>query len=500
MSTRQSKVIFINPNPRTMSLVQPVVSLFYGILKKAGIEMKFFDTTLYDLTDNYIDPEKINKDSFLVRTYDDSELKNKVDTNSGENLYTDFRRLVEKSQPTVILASATESTMNLTRDILSSVMDYNIPHVLGGVFATYSPEVAIEYSEIDIVCVGESENILVELVERLTNNRKINMLPGVWGINDGVLFRNPVGVLLDLDNNPDFSVEIYEENRFYRAMGGEIYKMFPVETHRGCPLKCSFCNSPTQNLIYEQETGEKYFRSRSIKNIIKDVEIFSNNGAEYLFFWADNLLAWSKDEVDEFCEAYSDYKIPFYAQSYPTTLNEYKLNKLVDVGLARLGMGVEHGNEEFRTKIVNRKYSNEKAIRQVEMLRNYDVQYSCNYIVGFPDETPELHMDTVELNRKLKPHSASCSIFSPFCGTPLRDYTIKKGYLKDTNQLCPSNAERSMLDMPNFSKDQITGKQRTFALYTKFPRDRWNEIKKAEELTGEGDAVLEELRREYLLL
>ena len=36
------RVLFINPNPRTMSLIQPVVSLFYGIFRNAGIEMRFW--------------------------------------------------------------------------------------------------------------------------------------------------------------------------------------------------------------------------------------------------------------------------------------------------------------------------------------------------------------------------------------------------------------------------------------------------------------------------
>jgi len=40
------KVMFINPNPRNMSLVQPVVSLFYVIYKQHNIEM-FFLTQLF---------------------------------------------------------------------------------------------------------------------------------------------------------------------------------------------------------------------------------------------------------------------------------------------------------------------------------------------------------------------------------------------------------------------------------------------------------------------
>jgi radical SAM superfamily enzyme YgiQ (UPF0313 family) len=229
-----------------------------------------------------------------------------------------------------------------------------------------------------------------------------------------------------------------------------------------------------------------------------DVRYFIDElGAEYLFLWADNLLAWSKKETDEFCEAYSDYKIPFYAQSYPTTLNEYKINKLANVGLDRLGMGLEHGNEEFRTNVVNRKYSNEKAIQQVKILNDYNVEFSLNNIVGFPGETPELHMDTVELNRALNPKDASCAIFTPFHGTPLRKIAIDLGYLKDTDQLAPTNFDRSILDMKKFTADEIAGKARVFNLYLKFPKERWHEIKKAESLTDEGDYAWEKLKEEY---
>ncbi len=40
------KVLFINPNPRNMSLIPPVVSLFYSIFKENNIMNKL--TNLYD--------------------------------------------------------------------------------------------------------------------------------------------------------------------------------------------------------------------------------------------------------------------------------------------------------------------------------------------------------------------------------------------------------------------------------------------------------------------
>ena len=77
-------------------------------------------------------------------------------------------------------------------------------------------------------------------------------------------------------------------------------------------------------------------------------------------FSSGRIIFWptSKDAIDEFAKAYSEYKIPFYAQSYLTTLNEYTLSRLVEAGFHRLGMGVEHGNEEFRRVIIDCPHSN----------------------------------------------------------------------------------------------------------------------------------------------
>jgi len=493
------KVMFINPNPRNMSLVQPVVSLFYAIFKQHNIDMRFFDTTFYDVSETYTDANKyIQEVSLGAKRSDESQLKKYLKRpKTRAQLFSDFRREMEDFQPHVLFVSCTESTIFFTREILKSVRDLGVRHVLGGVFATYASELAISYDEIDMICVGEGENTIVPLVKRLANGEKTTDLPGIWTKEKGQVVKNPVALPVSLDELPGFDASIYEDSRFYRAMSGNIYRMFPVETHRGCPLSCTFCNSPLQNSMYKSETGQSYFRKKSISKVMEDIRYFADEmKAEYIFFWADNFFAYSRKEIDEFCEAYADIKLPFFCQTYPTTLDEYKFKRLVDAGLHKINMGIEHGNEEFRKRVVNRVYSNKKAIEQTKILQSYDVQCGLANIVGFPGETPELHMDTVKLNRIIQPHTASCSIFTPFHGTPLRKLAVELGYMED-DYIAPANSEGSILNMPDFTKEQIYGKARTFNLYVKLPLSRYKDIEKAEENTPEGDRIWEELKQEY---
>lgn len=492
----QIKVLFLSANPSTMSLFPPTVALFYSILKSNGIDMRYFDTTEYDTSNDFNDPHRFHENNLVVESVDEKRIKN-ITKRYGD-LLTDFKNQVEEWRPDIIMASVLESTFLFTIDILKQVRQLGIPHVLGGVFTTFAPETALSYSEVDIVCRGEGEKIIVPLCQKLVAEESLDNVPNLsFKDKNGIIINTSMTSLVDMNDNPSFDASAFSENCFYRAMGGTMYKMYPVETHRGCVHKCAFCNSPMQSKFYKSEVGDVYFRKKKIKNVMKDVEYFSKEcGAEYLHFWADDFFLYSKKEIDEFCEAYKVIKLPFYVQTHPNNIDEYKVQKLVAVGLDRIGIGVEHGNEKFRREVLNRNYSNSSAIEGINILHKYGIMVSCNNILGFPDETPELHMDTVELNRKLNPDYASASIFTPFVGTPLRELAIQKGYL-EKDVIAPTNSERSILEMPNFTKDEISGKSRTFNLYLKFPKNKWNEIKLAEELSPEGNQIWNDLKEEY---
>ena len=47
--------------------------------------------------------------------------------------------------------------------------------------------------------------------------------------------------------------------------------------------------------------------------------------------------------------------------------------------------------------------------------------------------------------------------------------------------------------MPTISKQEISNLAKVFSLYTKFPKDRWSEIKIAEQNNDEGDKMMENL-------
>ena len=74
---------------------------------------------------------------------------------------------------------------------------------------------------------------------------------------------------------------------------------------------------------------------------------------------------------------------------------------------------------------------------------------------------------------------------------------IEKGYLNEDEICSLSNTSTSMLRMPTISKDEISGLAKVFSFYTKFPEERWSEIKIAEKSDKEGDLMMSKLGKEF---
>ena len=194
---------------------------------------------------------------------------------------------------------------------------------------------------------------------------------------------------------------------------------------------------------------------------------------------------------------YKEIGLPFWMQTRPETVNYEKLKKLKDVGLMRMAFGLEHGNEEFRTKMLDRRWKNKDIIEAMKVPKELDIDFSVNNITGFPNETRDLVFDTIEINRDIDATNYNIYTFVPFHGTPLRKLTDKMK-LTSHNTITKCLSDQSQLHMPQYTPEQIEGIKRTFVLYVKFPKSRWKDIEKAEKFTPEGNKIFKELQLEYM--
>jgi len=479
-------------------MLPPAIALLSKILKDDGFEVALFDTTYYEIGNDF-DSDKEKEKNLAVRPFD---MTDKVSLKNTDP-FDDLDQLVNSFQPDLIAMSATEDIFSLGLRLMEHIDKYDILTIVGGVFPTFAPLKVINNKVVDIVCVGEGEYALSELCVKLRESKDYSNIENLWIKKEtGEVIKNPIRKVVDVDKIPLPDFSLFEEARLYRPMAGKIYRMLPVETHRGCPYSCSYCNSPAQRSLHNAEHAGNYFRKRSVNMVKRELEFYKNSwGAEYFYFWADTFFAYTDKEFDEFVEMYNDIKIPFWCQARPEQITEERIRQLRSVGLHRMALGIEHGNEEFRRRVINRKVSNEVIIKAFQIVSDYALPagVSVNNIVGFPTETPELVMDTIELNRSIedKVDTMNCYAFTPYHGTPLRELSVKMGYIEE-DTLTGCLTRESALNMPQFSKERIKGLMRTFSLYVRCGKDMWDDIRIAENFTPEGERMFNKLREEYI--
>jgi anaerobic magnesium-protoporphyrin IX monomethyl ester cyclase len=483
------RVLIVYPNLTLMLIPNIAVALFNRLFKDRGYMVDFFESTYYE--SDFESPSLIRMRMLAARSFD---IKKELGIVLHTDALGDFRKKVEEFQPHLLVVSCVEDTFQQAVLMLRAVQDLNIPHVLGGVFPTNGAARCFEFSEVRLVGRGEGEQIVVDVAEAVRTGRSLKGIPGTWyRDDDGQVHKTPSPPLVNINKVlPDFS--LFESKRFYRPMGGRLFKMMPVETYRGCPYNCTYCNSPAQR-TFAKEEGQGNFLRRKSMPVLRDelkwhVDHFQ---PEFFFFMDDSFLSRPKREIFEFCDMYEEFKIPFWFNTRAESFEANILRRLKEVNCYRIASSIESGNEQYRTKVLKRTISNSELLDRFSILAESGIAFSMDVMIGLPGETRDLVMDSVELIRSIHGFDAlTVSIFTPYHGTVLRDVAISNGWV-DPKCICTEGYSHSELNMPPpyLSANEIQALQVVFQLYVYFPKSEWPQLRRAEVDDSEGARLRE---------
>ena len=145
------KVLFLYPNLRGMNMLPPSVAMLSSLLKQHGHSVDLFDTTHWRIPgEDEFDSDKEKEKNLNVKPFDFAEHKVTI---HETDVFQDFTKKVQSYGPDLIAVSASEDIFPIAISLLKHIRRFHIPILLGGVFATFAPELAISYDEIDMVCV-----------------------------------------------------------------------------------------------------------------------------------------------------------------------------------------------------------------------------------------------------------------------------------------------------------------------------------------------------------
>ena len=371
---------------------------------------------------------------------------------------------IRKSKPDLIAFSVLTPYRNHMLASVKAIKQAGIttPVIAGGYDITFLPEI-LEHSGLDMICRGEGDKPLTELCDRIDNKKEYLDIQNLWIKQDGKTYKNPMRVwTTDMDELTFDDRDIYLEYDSY-------FKIIPftqVLAGRGCPYPCSYCfNDGYRNLYKSEGSTSGYCNLRSVDNVMQELLILKNKyKARYIFF-NDSTLAYNKKWLFEFLERYKkEIQIPFSLNAVITEITEDVGNALKDNGYCELvRFGMETGNEEFRIKILRKKFTNKQLIEGANILKKYKIRYSVAMMFGLPGETVDFGWETIRMAKILSAKDTvhAVNIFKPFPGLDITEYGIQLGQYRSKdvsahespqalqkNKIQVINNETNLKDLP----------------------------------------------------
>jgi tRNA-2-methylthio-N6-dimethylallyladenosine synthase len=188
----------------------------------------------------------------------------------------------------------------------------------------------------------------------------------------------------------------------------------------GCDKFCHFCVVPYTR-------GPEY--SRPFDQIINEAKEIVQGGAKEIILLGQNVNAYRyKDENKEFklsdlllkLESFNELERIRYTTSHPKDMT----NDLIDVYkkstklMPLVHLPVQSGSNKI-LRLMNRKHTIEEYLIIYEKLKNINpnIEFSSDFIIGYPKESDEDFKNTMELIEKIRFTNSYSFIFSPRPGT-----------------------------------------------------------------------------------
>lgn len=363
--------------------------------------------------------------------------------------------------------------------------------VVGGSVGTSIPKIMLERNPVDIVCIGEGEETVKELVNVLQNGGDLSTVKGIWfKENDGSIHKSePREPINDLDKLPFpawdlFPMGIYLKNPVgapnrNKWVDGSSTKDMPLSMNlcatRGCPYQCIYC--------YHDYMGYRY-RHRSPHSIITEIEYLSTHYNVKYFHFIDDEFSVKKNFVYEFCQRIKglqkelDERITWGCSGRANLMTEELIATMAGAGCVLIGYGIESGSQKMLNRMKKR-VTVEQAKQAVRLTQTYLGWADCSFMIGIPGENKETIQETIDFCKQLNLIPEVIFFATPYPGTELYRMAIKQGKIKDEEAYAMSldeQGEKIGVNLTEFSDEELLRIQE----YMIEELNAWNKLKHPE--------------------
>ncbi len=328
--------------------------------------------------------------------------------------------------------------------------------VMGGAHATMEADhILRNHAYIDYIVRGEGEITFYELVNAIENNCGVENIRGIsYRKESGEIISNPDRDLIeDLDSLPIIdrkfiNVETYKKINSDALLFAKNNPVATIMTSRGCPFNCIFCSTKIM--------WRKTWRARNPENILREIEYLVNEYGIKEIAIQDDQFVIDKKRVNEVCELIIQKKLNI-SFSIPSGTSIWLvdcdlLKKMKQAGFYRLCFPVETGNENT-LKFIKKPVNLVKVKETIRIANKLGYWTQGNFIIGFPYETKEEIMQTIEYAYNSGLDYVIFFIAKPYAGSEMYEIFRKEGLLDSI--IRASHIKRSDYDTTTMKAEEL---------------------------------------------
>jgi len=291
----------------------------------------------------------------------------------------------------------------------------------GGSHSSSMPEITLKESVADIVIIGEGENTVIDII----TGKPLYNIPGIaYKDNGQICITQKREFIKDLDTLPFPAWHLFELNKY--TMKNVQAKKYPtgwIETSRGCPFNCCFCN---------KSVFGRQFRIKSVIRVVEEIEYMLKVGFKEIHI-SDDTFNTDVNRVKKICQEIikRDLHFPWATVTgiRVDCVDQEMFDLMKQAGCYRVSFGIESGNQQILDRI-GKKITLSQIEHAIRLAVNSGLEIVGFFMLALPGETEQTMQDTIDFACKLDLDFAKVAITTPLPSTPLFDELDKNGLIK----------------------------------------------------------------------
>lgn len=299
--------------------------------------------------------------------------------------------------------------------------------VLGGPAISILEEMSLRYLDADFAICGEGEKSFPDLLDALETGNSYYRIPGLCYRRGDMLFKNPKQIIEGFGRS---FMEDWIDWSSYRKLGNACW---PIQTKRGCPLKCDYCSYPT--------IEGRRFRKRSAEEVVDEIEEVIERIGPQTFEIVDSTFNAPQSHAIRLCEEIIRRKIKanFTAMGVnPITTSPELFSLMKRAGFNSMMVTPESASDTMLASY-RKDFEMDKVYAAARYIRESGIHSTWFFMLGGPGETQDTVEETISFVEKELADDNMMSIFIVgiriFPGTGVAKTAYKEGYLKPETDL-----------------------------------------------------------------